>query len=277
LTRLKDDPATGWLLPLDRLIVTVKGWAMWAVYGAILYCVRLAVHYVLQTLVGGPEMEARFGGLGLGRISGLAGVAVGAALIIPWRRLVLRVRSSTIAKMARQAGEDTAAPIDDFAALDAEPDGRLVSLVGWVRGHGYVDHLVDGRRAVGLTLHCQDGVPMVMETMHNFDLVDESGNEALVLTGDGRVYGDTNVQLSRASQDDRNLLMSLDLPATTVPSTWNAFVLRDGDPVMVLGTKSTVQDLTQLQHDRSPQRTAVTSTKVRPLLLFPIAAERREV
>ena len=64
-------------------------------------------------------------------------------------------------------------------------------------------------------------------------------------TGDGRLLADSNVQLSRASQDDRQLVMSLDLPASAVPTDWNVFVVRDGDPVMVVGTKTTIQDLTR--------------------------------
>jgi hypothetical protein len=267
LTRLKEDPAALWLLPLDRVVVTLKGWAAWALYGAFLYGVRWAVEFMIETLL-------HTSGQSLPRIA--AGV-VGATFLIPMRRTVIRLRADATAKMARQAAMDSAAPVDDFTTLGAEADGRLVSLVGWVRGHGYLYNLVDGQRAVGLTLRCQDGIPFVMETIHNFDLLDENGNAALVVTADGRALGDTNVRLSRASSDDRNLVMSLDLPATAVPSDWNAFVVRDGDPVMVVGTKTTIQDLTELQYGRPADRTAVASTKTRPLLLFPLAAERREV
>jgi len=192
------------------------------------------------------------------------------------RRTIVRIRASTLEKMARQAGERAAA-VDDLSLLGDEPDGRVVSLVGWVRGHGYVDSPVDGQPAVGLTLRCQDGMPLVMETMLNFDLVDESGHEALVLTGEGRLFGEANVRLSRASESDRQLVMSLGLPATVVPTDWNALAVRDGDPVMVVGTKTTVQDYTQIQHNRSVARTAVASSKDRPLLIVPLDAERREV
>lgn len=276
LTRLADDPASMWLQPLDRLIVTVKGWAAWLAYFGFLMGVRKAVWFVVAGYLDSPALMDMFGGVA-SRLPSLAGAATGAALFIPMRRAVIRLRANTMAKLARQAATDAAAPVDDFKALADEPDGRLVSLVGWVRGHGYLYQPVGGERAVGLTLHCQDGVPFVMETMHNFDLLDEEGNQALVVTADGRLYGDTNVRLSRASQDDRQLVTSLDLPAAAVLSDWNAFVVRDGDPVMVVGTKTTVQDLTQLQHDRSIARTAVASTKTRPLLLFPIDAERRQV
>jgi hypothetical protein len=247
--------------------VLVKGWAAWALYGAFLVAVRAAVAYIIETLLAADP----------GRLPSIVGGAVGATFLIPMRRAVIRLRATSTAKMARDAAMDRAAAIDVFAGIDAEPDGKLVSLVGWVRGHGYLDRDVRGQRAVGLTLRCQDGVPFVLELMHNFDLVDESGNAALVLTGDGRVLGDANVRLSRASHEDRNLVVSLDLPATAVPTDWNAFVVRDGDPVMVLGTKTTIQDLEELQYNRSPNRTAIASAPGRPLLLFPIDAERRHV
>jgi hypothetical protein len=276
LTRLEDDPAARWLQPIDRAIVMVKGWVWWLLFFAFLYGVRSAVWTVAASYLDSPQLYAMFGGVAA-RIPVIIGGVVGAALLIPMRRAVVRIRSSTIEKMARQAAADFAAPVDDLSTLDGEPDGRLVSLVGWVRGHGYLERLVDGQRAVGLTLRCQDGLPFVMETMHNFDLVDESGNEALVLTGDGRLYGEANVRLSRASHDDRNLVMSFELPAAAVPTDWNVFVVRDGDPVLVVGTKTKVQDLSQLQHQRAAERTAVASTQRRPLLLFPLEAERRDV
>jgi hypothetical protein len=277
LTRLKDDPAALWLEPIDRVIVRVKGWAAWALYFAFLYAVRHSVGYVLSVLfINTEQLDLMFGGVA-SRIPLMVSGVVAAALFIPMRRAVINIRASTTKKMARQAAIDFAAAVDDFAELDGEPDGRLVSLVGWVRGHGYLERLVDGQRAVGFTLRCQDGVPFVLETMHNFDLLDEAGNEALVVTADGRLLGESNVRLSRASADDRQLVVMLDLPAAAVPTDWNAFVVRDGDPVMVVGTKTTVQDLTQLQHGRAVNRTAVASTKARPLLLFPLAAERREV
>jgi hypothetical protein len=276
LTALKDDPADHWLSSLDRVIVMVKGWAAWALFGAFLYGIRTAVWVVAASYLDSPALMTMFGSLA-GRIPIFVGGIVGAALLIPMRRTVVRVRASTIANMAKQAAEDKAAALDELVGLGDEPDGRLVSLVGWVRGHGYVGELVDGKRAVGLTLRCQDGMPFLLESMHNFDLVDEAGNQALVLTGDARLFGEANVRLSRASNDDRQLLLSLNLPPSAVPTDWNVLVVRDGDPVMVIGTKTTVQDYEQIQHNRSVARTAVASSKARPLLIFPLDAERREV
>jgi hypothetical protein len=276
LTRLADDPAAGWLQPLDRAIVLVRGWAAWCLYFVFLYVVRKCIWFVAASYLDSPALMTMFGGVAA-RLDIIITGVLGAALLIPMRRTVVRVRANAIARMARQTAGDAAVPVDDLAALRDEPDGKLVSIVGWVRGEGYLDHLVDGQRAVGLTLRCQDGLPFVMESMHNFELVDEAGNEALVATGDGRVYGESNVQLSRASADDRQLLISLDLPASAVPTDWNAFVVRDGDPMMVIGTKTTIQDFTQIQHNRSVARTAVASATRRPLLIFPLDAERREV
>jgi hypothetical protein len=276
LTRLKDEPAAGWLQPLDLTIVTVKGWAAWALYFASLYGVRTAIWILTASYLDSPALMTMFGGVAA-RIPLIVSGVLGAALIVPMRRTVVRIRASTIAKMAKQSATDSAVAVDDLSALGDEPDGRVVSLVGWVRGHGYLEHLVDGQRAVGLSLRCQDGLPFVMETMHNFDLVDEGGNEALISTGEGRLLGESNVQLSRASNDDRQLVLSLDLPSSAVPTDWNVFAVRDGDPVMILGTKTTIQDLTQIQHNRPINRAAVASTKKRPLLLFPLDAERRDV
>ena len=88
---------------------------------------------------------------------------------------------------------------------------------------------------------------------------------------------DLKDKMPRAEEEDRNLVHSLDMPAGVAPTSWNAYVLRDGDPVMVIGVKSIVQDTSELEHGRSPMRTAVTSDGPRPLLVIPLAAERREV
>src|SRR5579863_430160 len=225
LTPLKDDPSAAWLTPLDRLIVTLKGWAAWALYAAGLRAAFLAFHYVITAMSGDLDLGRSVGSMGRTfSLPGLLTAGLGAMLIIPMRRAVVQIRASATAKMARRAAVDAAATVDDLALLANEPDGRLVSLVGWVRGHGYLYHRAAGERAVGLTLRCQDTSPFVMETMHNFDLLDETGNAALVVTAGARICGAPNVRLSRANDGDRQLVMSLDLPPTTVPTDWNAFV-----------------------------------------------------
>ena len=56
---------------------------------------------------------------------------------------------------------------------------------------------------------------------------------------------------------------------------WDAFVLRDGDPVMVVGFKQTALDPTAASMRATPARAAIGSSPPKPLLIFPIAAERR--
>ena len=71
------------------------------------------------------------------------------------------------------------------------------------------------------------------------------------------------------------LIASLDLPVGAVATGWDAFVLRDGDPVMAVGFKQTTLDPTQASLRSPPARTSLGSLPPRPLLIFPIAAERR--
>jgi len=52
-------------------------------------------------------------------------------------------------------------------------------------------------------------------------------------------------------------------------------VLRDGDPVMAVGFKQTALDPTQASLRAPPARASVASAPPRPLLIWPIAAERR--
>jgi len=60
-----------------------------------------------------------------------------------------------------------------------------------------------------------------------------------------------------------------------VPAGWDAFVLRDGDPVMVVGFKQSAVDPTQASQRAAPMQATVGSLPSKPLLIFPIAAERR--
>jgi hypothetical protein len=269
LTKLKDDPAARWLSSSGRTMVMLKGWGVWVAYWISLRVLWRVLEWLIETFlhVSGRVMFIS--------LPGLITAMVGAALLLPIRYFVVVLRSRSIAARAKAEATALATAVDDLKTLDAEPDGRVVSLVGWVRGHAYLMHRAGGHQAAGLALHCR-GQQMV-ETLHNFDVVDEAGDTALVVAAGARLLGAPNVQLSRASADDRALVSSLDLPAGVVPTYWNAFVVRDGDPVMVIGTKTTVQDLSELQHGRPAARTAVGSTSEVPLLVFPLAAERRDV
>ena len=269
LTKLKDDPAARWLSSGGRTMVTLKGWGVWVAYWISLRVLWLVLEWLIETFlhVSGRVMFIS--------LPGLITAMVGAALLLPIRYFVVVLRSRSIAARAKAEATARSTAVDDLKTLDAEPDGRVVSLVGWVRGHAYLMHRAGGHQAAGLALHCRG--QQLVETLHNFDVVDEAGDTALVVAAGARLLGAPNVQLSRASTDDRALVNSLDLPAGVVPTYWNAFVVRDGDPVMVIGTKTTVQDLTELQYGRPAARTALGSTPEVPLLIFPLAAERRDV
>ena len=52
-------------------------------------------------------------------------------------------------------------------------------------------------------------------------------------------------------------------------------MLRDGDPVLVVGFKTTTFDPNEVSRRNPTPRTALASSPPRPLLIFPIAAERR--
>jgi hypothetical protein len=269
LTPLRDDPAAGWLSPLARAAVVVTGWLAWGAFGLFIIGEWLCLGYLLDTLLF----------VHVPRLPGLLAGATLAASIVPLRRAITALKSRATGKRARAAATAEAVAVDDLRALADEPDGRVVSVVGWVRGHSYLQHLVEGQRAVGLTLVFRDTHAYLLETMQNFDLVGEADDEALVVTSGGRLIGKTNVHLSRGSYDTKLLLSSLELPMSATPTDWNAFVIRDGDPVMLLGTKTTVQDFAQ-QSRGAPAttwRAAVASAPARPLLVFPLAAERRDV
>jgi hypothetical protein len=205
----------------------------------------------------------------------LAAMAASALLLLPVRHLASVVRAGATAKAGKEDASDAALALDDFQELEGQPEGRIVSVVGWVRGHGTLHHKAGGHRAVGLALPCRGQT--LVETLHNFDLVDEAGHSALVVAAGARLLGRPTVQISRVDAEDRALLHSLDLPAGVVPTYWSAFVLRDGDPVMVIGARITVHDMTELQRNRPTTKTAIGSLPKLPMLVIPLDAERREV
>jgi hypothetical protein len=267
VTPLRRDPAAIWLSSSGRFAVTLSWVVVWFVFVPMLFAIA---HFVDAALYV-PGFDASNYGFTPGVLVALFTFVV---LLAPVRALALSLRVGGTIKRVQEGAEQIARPLDDLSALDAEGDGTIVSLVGWVRGHRYLLHRAGGEHAVGLALPCRG--QHLLETMHNFDLLDEAGGEALVVAAGARLLGRPNLQLSRAAEEDRNLVHSLDMPAGVAPTSWNAYVLRDGDPVMVIGVKSIVQDTSQLERGRSPQRTAVTSDGARPLLVIPLAAERRE-
>jgi hypothetical protein len=275
LTPLRDDPLAAWLSPGQHLRVTLTGWGGWLIFGLLMKLVWWVLFILCAHVFYVPD----------GRLpSVLAGMAT-LALIWPMRRVVMRMRSRKMAELVRRSAPAEAAPVDDFTQLEHEPDGRLVSLVGWARargssmmsvaGAGDAGALkVAGEECIGLTIACHQRYPGVMETSNDFDLVDEAGNSVLVQMADARMLGAPNANLTDANAR-RMLIASLDLPVGAVATGWDAYGLRDGDPLMIVGFKQQAMDPTQHSLRGAPTRVAVGSAPPRPLLLYPIPAERK--
>jgi hypothetical protein len=268
VTPLRKDPAAGWLSRDGKLAVWLQGTLAWFCWAAIVRASFMITAYLLTV----PDFDTSTMGATPPRL--VAGF-VAVTLLPVSHYFGIWLRAKKTASRAQADARDVARPVDDLQALEAEPDGNVVSLVGWVSGHGYLLHRAGGHQAVGITMHCRG--QHLVESMHNLDLVDEAGNSALVIAAGARLMGAPNMQLSRADDEDRNLVHSLDLPAGIVPTYWSAYVVRDGDPVMIIGVKATIHDPSQAERGRPVMRAAVTSDKQRPLLVIPLAAERLEV
>ena len=204
-----------------------------------------------------------------------AAMAVSAMLLIPTRYLARFVRARATVSTAKREASRVARPIDDHRVVASEPNGRVVSIVGWVRGHGHLTHKAAGHEAVGLALPCWHQT--LVETLHNFDLVDESNHSVLVVASGARLMGKPDVYISRMEPENRALITALNLGVGINPTSWKALVLRDGDPVMVIGAKTTIDDPSEADHGRSLTRAAVASPDTRPLLVIALDAERRAV
>lgn len=259
LTPLRDDPASTWLTQPQRLRVAMSGWFAWSVFWFLTFVCWLTVLFVLRFGVVLTSVYCSMGVL---------------AVIWPVRRMVMRRCNTTMAELVRESTPAAAVPVDDFAALDGQPDGALVSLVGWIRAREQLGEPVAGEPCIGLALACHHKYPGVLETLNDFDLVDEAGRAVLVQVADGRMLGASNVNLTDGKAR-RLLIASLDLPTGAVATGWDAFVLRDGDPVMAVGFKQTALDPTQATLRAAPARASVASMLPKPLLIFPLAAERR--
>ena len=226
LTPLRDDPAAVWMSPAQRLVVRMLVWRKWATWAFGIWLFRLVTTLVMVHLIYYP-----------GYLPWVVTCALAAATVTPMRRAVLRAQNARMSELVRVAPPTEALKVDDWAELDTEPDGRLVSVVGWVRAR--VQMSVAGEQVVGLVLPCQQRYPGVVASVHDFELVDEQERPLAIQVADGRVFGAPNLNLSDGHQR-RTLLASLDLPVGAVMAGWDTFVLRDGDPVMVLGFKQTV-------------------------------------
>jgi hypothetical protein len=266
LTPLRDDPVAGWLSRAARLFARMSTWWAWTAYGLLLGAIWFSTEYVIEVVL---HTSGR-------RLPTIAMVAAAGALWVPVRRGIIGLRARAILSRAKAAAESLATSLDDLKAFPAEPDGRLISLVGWVSADGFLPRQVDGQDVVGLAIGVQDTYPYVFETMLNFDLVDETGEAVLVATAGGRLIGRSTVRLQRGSDAARSLVNWLDIPASATPTDWNAFVLREGDPVMVIGTKATLQDMSEMERHRPTVRPALATSPGRPVLIVRLDAERLE-
>ena len=259
LTPLRDDPAGVWLTPPQRLRITIAGWMSWSAFGIAWFVCWVTVLLVFRM---GIMMTSVYGMMGA------------VALVWPVRRMIMRRLSARMADMVRASTPAMGVAIDDVVALERQTDGTLVSVVGWIRAREQLPQDVGGGPCIGLALACHQKYPGVLETLNDFELVDEAGRAVLVQVAGGRLLGASNVNLT----DDkarRLLIASLDLPVGAVATGWDAFVLRDGDPVMVVGFKQTTLDPSQSSLRAPPARASLGSVAPRPLLIFPLEAERR--
>ena len=262
LTRLREDPASEWLSFAQRAQVAALGVLAFGGFGLFLLLFRIVVVLLMSQLVGY-----------WGRLPIVLSGILGAALLPSVRRSILRLQGHGAAVLVKR-NTRSAFPIDDWSQFEAQPDGRIVSIVGWVRSRLEIEYPVNGERSVGLAMPCEDTYPGVIETLHDFELTDDAGRAIAVRVADARMLGRPNVRLNR-DRVHRLLIASLELPGGTVPATMEAFVLRDGDPVMVVGFKHTFRDPDAYAARQTCLRPAIGSSLPRPLLIFPLAAERR--
>ncbi len=266
LTPLRDDPAVAWLSGAEKLRIDLLGWLLWATFVVAIFVLRqltrIAIFLFITPIFSGRVATVVVGGLA-------------AASAAPVRRSILRIKNERMEKLLRRQADDVAA--DDWAALAEEPDGNVISIVGWVRGHQHLPHQIGGESVVGVAVPCQHTFPGVFESLHDFDLVDEEGRSILIQASEGRLFGTPNVSLD--SNELRVLFASLGVPSGATSSGWQIHTLRQGDPVMVVGTKQTILDPDDGGFRGPAPRLALASSRspspACPLLIFSIDAERR--
>ena len=295
LTMLKQDPAAAWLpgTPWSIRIATAAIWSVpvfinliyWLMFAPIFYGWLWPLHFLYY-----------------GWISMSALLTLG--LFTQARRLGRQVKAAIIRGQVKRVAVSSALPVDDWAAIDAEPDGRAVSLVGWVRARTPQKFPLDGRTTVGLALGCRTKIMEyragsarssllgwavwgarrvrfvysieqtyagVMESVNDFDLVDEEGRAIPIRVADSRLIGASNCIVQAGDLAGQMALSSLDLPLAVEPLPWDVLALHDGDAVMVIGFKTTIVDAGEAGARQAPVRAAVASSAERPLLIYPIA------
>lgn len=266
LTPLLDDPAAAWLSTAGRWRVGLTSVLGWGIFIVALILLKIAISIFLHSnpVLFFVPRRAVYVALGL--------LIVAIRPIV--RRAILRRRSVRIAASIRDSAPAEALTIDDWTELENAPEDQPISVVGWAHARLRLPHPVAGEPCIGLALACQQDYPGVLETLHDFDLVDETGRSIPIQVADARMLGEPTVDLGGG--DSQHLLVaSLDLPAGATLSGWHAFVLRDGDPLLIVGFKRSMVDPNEHGLRQAPVRATVASSPPRPLLIFPIAAERR--
>jgi hypothetical protein len=266
LTPLRDDPASAWLSTAGRMRVGLTAVVGWGTFILAVIALKIGLSIFLRSQPALFFVPRRLVYVGIGMLV----VAIRPAV----RRAILRQQSLRTADSLRRGAAAEALSVDDWDQLAGTPEDQPVSVVGWARARLRLPHPVAGEPCIGLALPCQQSYPGVLETLHDFDLVDEAGRSIPIQVADARMLGDPTVDLGGG--DARHVLIgSLDLPAGATPSGWRAFVVRDGDPLLIVGFHRPVVDPTEHGLRHAPVRAAVASSPPRPLLIFPIDAERR--
>jgi hypothetical protein len=110
-----------------------------------------------------------------------------------------------------------------------------------------------------------------MESVNDFDLVDEDGRALPIRVADARLIGPSNTIVQASDLEGQMVISSLDLPLAVEPLGWDVLAVRDGDPVMVIGFKTTIVDGGEAGARQAPVRTAIASAPPCPMLIYPIA------
>jgi hypothetical protein len=238
-TGLPADPAFTWLSPPARWMTRVARGA----WGAALYLgvVPLAI------LLGATHLYLPLALLAAATVAGMLWLGppvVGGTLGL---------------SLVQRRAEARALTIADWSQLARQPDGVVVSLVGWVRGRDQSAPAVEGS-------------PGVFQALHDFDLVDERREQSIpIRVAGGRLLSAASVAVPGEELAEREPGDAPSRPTAT------GFVLRDGDAVRVIGFKDTLVDPTfDARGVREPALgTAIRSDASRPLLIFPLVPTAR--
>ena len=245
LTPLRDDPLRAWLSPAQR---AAGGDDRLGRLGAVRHAADrsswwAAGHAVRQRAVRDRRAAADGAGRDGGAGAGVADAPRGDADAQPQDG-----GAGAPERARRGAGRSTTS-----RCWNSEPDGRWCR---WSAGRRRATACrrrwrqrrhrpPDGRRSVHRSQHrVPPALPGRARDVARLRPGRRGGNTVLVQMADARMLGASNVNLTDANAR-RMLIASLDLPVGAVATGWDAYGLRDGDPVMVVGFKQVAMDPTQ--------------------------------